>query len=99
MESFVLPLSFVNYPANIHNDWLVCMISSQIHQQIPDFDEVVSPNDPDFLASGLKTPSLLRISRLAVVDGNILLGKLKEIETKRLSRIKQKISLWLQGGA
>jgi mRNA interferase MazF len=82
-----------------HKDWLVCMISSQIHQRIPDFDEVISPNDPDFPASGLKSPSLLRISRLAVVDGIILLGKLGQIDIKRLSRIKQNISLWIQGGA
>jgi mRNA interferase MazF len=82
-----------------HNDWLICMISSQIHQQVPDFDEVVSSNDSDFLHSGLKSPSLIRISRLAVVEGGILLGKLGQIDIKRLSRIKQKLSLWIQGGA
>lgn len=82
-----------------HNDWLICMISSQIYQQLSDFDEVISPNDPDFLPSGLKFPSLLRISRLAVVEGGILLGKLGQIDINRLSRIKQKLSFWIQGDA
>jgi mRNA interferase MazF len=74
------------------------MISSQIHQEIPDFDEVISSNDSDFLHSGLKLPSLIRIGRIAVVEGEILLGKLGQIDGKRLSRIKQKLSFWIQGG-
>jgi mRNA interferase MazF len=28
-----------------HNDWLICMISSNLDQKIPDFDEVIIPND------------------------------------------------------
>ena len=82
-----------------YDDWLICMVSSQFHQQIPDFDEVISLNDSDFQDSGLKSPSLIRISRLAVVEGRILLGKLGQIDIKRLSRIKEKLSFWIQGGA
>ena len=80
-----------------YNDWLVCMISSQIYQQIPNFDEVIASNDSDFQQSGLKSSSVIRISRLAVVEGGILLGKLGQIDIKRLSRIKQKLSFWIQG--
>jgi len=36
-----------------YNDWLICMISSQLYQQIPDFDEVINSNDSDFQQSGL----------------------------------------------
>jgi mRNA interferase MazF len=80
-----------------HNDWLICMISSNLDQKIPDFDEIISPNDLDFRESGLKVPSLIRIGRLAVVDGDILIGKLGQIDTQRLLRIKQKLSRWIQG--
>ena len=80
-----------------HNDWLICMISSNLDQKIPDFDEITSPNDLDFRESGLKVPSLIRIGRLAVVDGDILIGKLGQIDTQRLLRIKQKPSRWIQG--
>ena len=62
-----------------HNDWLICMISSSLDQNVPDFDEVIIPNDVDFKDSGLKVPSLIRIGRLAVVDGDILIGKLGQI--------------------
>jgi mRNA interferase MazF len=80
-----------------HNDWLICMISSNLDQKVPDFDEVITPNELDFKDSGLKVPSLIRIGRLAVVDGNILIGKLGQIDLKRLSRIKQKLSAWIKG--
>ena len=30
-----------------HEDWLICMISSQMAQEIPGFDETISPDDPE----------------------------------------------------
>ena len=35
-----------------YDDWLMCMISSQMHQYIKDFDEIVDTSDPDFSHSG-----------------------------------------------
>ena len=80
-----------------HKDWLICMISSQLSQEVPDFDEIISEKDDDFVSSGLKQTSLLRIARLAVVDQNILLGAIGEIGTDRLERIKKNLSNWLIG--
>ncbi len=67
-------------------DWLICMISSQFHQILPNLDEVVGAEDPDYSESGLKLPSVIRVSRLAVVNRNILIGQLGTIETKRLTK-------------
>ncbi len=80
-----------------HEDWLICMISSQLPQEVPDFDEVVSETDDDFISSGLKQDSLIRIARLAVVETNILIGAIGEIGTARLNRIKRNLSEWLLG--
>jgi len=80
-----------------YNDWLLCMVSSHLDQRVPDFDGIITPNDSDFKESGLKVPSLIRIGRLAVVDGDILLGKLGQVDGQRLRRIVQKLSQWLQG--
>jgi mRNA interferase MazF len=57
-----------------YDDWLICVISTQLDQEIPGFDEMITTNGSDFAESGLKEPSLIRISRLAVVNGDILLG-------------------------
>jgi len=37
-----------------YNDWLICMIFSQMHQYIPDIDERITSDDSDFHDSGLK---------------------------------------------
>ncbi len=36
-----------------YNDYLVCGISSQIHQMIENFDELISEQDEDYLDSGI----------------------------------------------
>ncbi len=78
-----------------HGDWLMCMISSQTGHYVLGFDDMMAENDADFAASGLKTTSVIRVGRLAVVLGEILMGAIGEISTERLKRIKQALCQWL----
>lgn len=71
------------------------MISSQLDQRIEDFDEVVSEDDSDFEGSGLKTDSVIRICRVAVVESDIIEGVIGEISDERVRRIRKKLSEWL----
>jgi mRNA interferase MazF len=80
-----------------YDDWLICMISTQVSQQIQDLDDFIRPEDGDFKDSGLKALSLFRVSRLAVVEKSILLGILGEISDDRLIRIKSSLSNWIKG--
>ncbi len=77
------------------DDWLVCMVSSQLQQTDADLDETVSPDDTDFLASGLKTARVCRLSRLAVLDGGILVGSIGVIGDERLTAIRQRLAKWI----
>jgi len=78
-----------------YDDWLVCMISSQTRHYIAGFDELVREEDADFAASGLKIASVIRVGRLAVVEGAILLGAAGQIAPERLGRIKSRLAAWL----
>lgn len=78
------------------DDWLICMISSQLHQVIPTLDEVIYLEESDFHQSGLKQSSLIRVTRLAVVSEEILLGTLGDIDVNRLIKIKTNLAKWLQ---
>lgn len=82
---------------SIHDDWLICMVSSQLSQKVPEFDEVIKDEDADFLQSGLKTTSIFRIARLAVVNKSVLLGSIGNIGVERLLSIKKKLSVWIMG--
>jgi mRNA interferase MazF len=79
-----------------YEDWLISMVSSQLSQEIPGFDEIISQDDPDFKDSGLKLTSLIRIGRLAVVNADILVGNIGRIDDMRLTKIRQKLSQWIQ---
>lgn len=83
-------------PGN-YNDWLICMISTQLSHLISGFDDVIADKDPDFPQSGLKASSLIRISRLAVVNGDVLLGSIGNIGVERLRLVKTRISQWITG--
>jgi len=78
-----------------HDDWLVCMISSKMHQYNQGFDRVILQEDPEFDETGLKVNSVIRLSRLAVLDGSLLLGQLGFVSDHRLAELKQTLSDWL----
>lgn len=79
-----------------YGDWLLCMISTQLRQAVPEFDEIVDEGAPDFTASGLKSASVIRVGRLAVVDPRILLGSIGQIAPERMERILGRLSAWLR---
>ena len=60
-------------------DHLVCGISSQLHQETPDWDERLTPAATDFIACGLKVPSVIRLNWLATVNPNTSVGTLGSI--------------------
>jgi mRNA interferase MazF len=78
-----------------YDDWLICMVSSQTHHAVPEFDEIVREEDSDFISSGLKVSSVIRVGRLAVVEGEVLLGAIGQIGPERLVRIKRHLAEWL----
>ena len=59
--------------------------------------QFIKEEDTDFLQSGLKTSSIIRIGRLAVVNKNVLLGSIGNIGLERLASIKKKLSEWIRG--
>ncbi len=77
------------------DDWLVCMVSSQIQQIEEGLDEIITPADADFPATGLKVPSILRISRLAVLDGKLLVGSIGSISDERLMSLRKRLAKWI----
>ena len=80
-----------------YDDWLICMVSTQLYQKIDGLDELIGPEDHDFKDSGFKRQSLIRITRIAVVEKSTLLGAIGEISTDRLYRIKTSLSEWIKG--
>ena len=78
-----------------YDDWLTCMISSQTRHYLPNFDELLQESDSDFVQSGLKLESVIRVGRLAVIEGETLLGEVGQISAERLKKIKSHLADWI----
>jgi mRNA interferase MazF len=77
-------------------DWLVCGISTQLRQQVVEFDELINASDSDFATSGLKATSLIRLGFLAVMPASKFLGVIGSISNERRGRLLGKLSEYLQ---
>jgi mRNA interferase MazF len=77
-------------------DLLVCGISTQLRQQVADFDEIIEPSHADFKTSGLKAPSLIRLGFLVVLPESSFLGAIGSISGERHQRLLSRLSEHLQ---
>lgn len=73
-------------------DFLVCGISTQVHQAVPGFDEVVSRADAGFAGSGLLADSVIRLGFLAVLPRKKLLGGIGRVDRSRHARLLRNLS-------
>ncbi len=80
-----------------YNDFLVCGVSSQLQQYVQNFDEFISPSDPDFNASSLKVASVIRLGFLAVLPRNRIAGSIGKISSQRHQRLLKTLSAYLVG--
>lgn len=77
-------------------DLLVCGVSTQLHHEVADFDDPVSPGDSDFAGSGLKTLSLIRLGFLAVLPPSSFLGAIGSINQARHRRLLERLCTYLR---
>jgi mRNA interferase MazF len=82
-----------------YGDFLVCGVSTQLHQEVAGFDDPIRPGDVDFATSGLKAPSLIRLGFLAVLPTSSLLGAIGSIEEVRHVRLLERLSNHLRPAA
>ncbi len=78
-----------------YKDFLVCGISTQLHQLVRGFDEIISSEDIDFISSGLKTKSLIRLGFLSVLPRNKIIGSIGSISSERHKKLIRTLSDYL----
>ncbi len=90
------PALLLKQVSSKYGDWLTCLISTTTGQEIVDLDEIIEITDEDFIQSGLKSSSVVRVSRLAVISAKIPIGTIGEISPERLIKIKQNLARWIE---
>jgi mRNA interferase MazF len=78
-----------------YRDMLVCGVSTQLHQEVKGFDEVVQLADSDFTSTGLKSTSLIRLGFLAIIPRTAIIGSIGKISSQRHKRLLRRLSEYL----
>ncbi|CAN5802194.1 hypothetical protein BH24DEI2_BH24DEI2_19370 [soil metagenome] len=78
-----------------YQDLLVCGVSTQLHQEVKGFDDIVAVGDSDFSKSGLRTTSLIWLSFLAVLTARDIIGALGSVDSGRHRRLLQRLANYL----
>lgn len=76
-------------------DLLICGVSTQLHQAVKGFDEVIAPGDTDYAASGLVAKSVIRLGFLAILPRNKVIGVIGSISAQRHQRLLKTLSDYL----
>jgi mRNA interferase MazF len=76
-------------------DFLVCGISTRLHQKVEDFNEIISQNADDFAESGLVADSLIRLGFPAVLPSAKIIGSIGSVSTKRRQKLLSNLSNYL----
>ena len=78
-----------------YGDLLVCGVSTQMHQLVSGFDELIIRSDADFSTSGLLADSVIRLGFLAVLPRKSILGSIGAISPQRHRRLLHRLSAYL----
>jgi mRNA interferase MazF len=74
------------------NDWLVCGISSQLHQEHKGFDYVILDADAIYRQTGLKSSSVIRLSFLDVIPKNSLPGSIGSVDSATVKLLLKRLA-------
>ena len=68
-----------------YGDFLVCAIITQLHQFINGFDLILEKRDVSFTETGLLENSLIRLSNLAIIPKQDIVGIIGELEITKFN--------------
>ena len=77
------------------NDWLVCGISTQLHQCIAGFDEKIDDSHPDYRSSMLSKPSVIRLGFLSVIPSARIPGVIGSVSESTYKRLMKNLTQYL----
>lgn len=86
------PALFLSSLPGPYQSVLLCGISTQLHQQLPNWDELIQPGDADYPNSGLHRASVIRLSYLYAADPSEVAGAIGCIDQARVDRLRTRLA-------
>lgn len=79
------------------DEWIICGITSQLWHKTEGFDITIDENHPDFKMSGLKSPGLIRLGFLHVIQEQELPGDIGNISKETHQQLINNLVKYLKG--
>jgi len=76
------------------DDVTVCFISSVVPNKIPKFDVLIDSEDESFKKTGLKSKSIIKVTKIATLDKIVILGKIGELDSKNMNKVKNVLKIY-----
>ncbi len=81
-----------------YGDFLVCAISTQLHQFTKGFDLILEKRDSSFTETGLLENSLIRLSNLAIIPKQDIAGVIGKLEIAKFNSLITNLTAHLLKG-
>jgi mRNA interferase MazF len=92
------PILILAATAGTHRDFLAMFISSQLHQAEPGVDVILDATNSAFTRSGLKTPSVFKVTKVATLSESLLLGPIGHLDQRMFDDLVDRLTDWLRSG-
>ncbi|NJL41520.1 MAG: type II toxin-antitoxin system PemK/MazF family toxin [Leptolyngbyaceae cyanobacterium SM1_4_3] len=79
--------AIVLWADNSGNDVTLCFISSQNITNLRPEEFLLAPAEPEFLETGLKVASKVRISRITTLERNLIARRLGKLGTSQIQQL------------
>jgi mRNA interferase MazF len=79
-----------------YDDVLLCAISSQLRQYQDGFDELIDEKHPDYKASGLILPSVIRLGMINTFSIALIQGTLGKISQSTHRKLVHNLAFFLE---
>ena len=87
------PAVIVSSSEKTGDDIVVAFISSKITEPIKETDCVLDTNHPDFMGTGLKKNSILKMDKLVTIEKRIIVGEIGRVSKAILHELDKKLRL------
>ena len=78
------------------DDVTVCFISSVLPKKTYKYDVVIDPKEKSFQKTGLKSESVIRVTKIATLDKIVILGKIGELDSDNLRKVKNILKVYFE---
>lgn len=87
----VRPAVCLTEPIGMHRHVILAFITSQIPSDLLETDLLIDPKEADFVSTGLRVPSTLRLHRLMIVTTPIIRRELGTLSSTIQKKIEEKL--------